>query len=95
MTPKGSESTSCLPPPPKESFQKLKKLFWRIFKIKWPNSEEKLEFGVRLGWGPEQFPPPKKNRPAGSAHAYAHRVPPLDRYGPTPHHMNRKSKFYI
>ena len=46
-----SESTVLAPKT--ESFQQLKNiiLFWRIFKIKWPRSEEKLEFGGRLGCG--------------------------------------------
>ena len=42
-------------------------LFFGIFKIKWPKSEEKLGFGGRLGCsGQTSWPPP--NRPAGSAH---------------------------
>ena len=41
--------------------------FFQIFKIKWPKSEEKSDFGGRLGWGSDQLAPPPPNRPAGSA----------------------------
>ena len=44
----------CPPPPPNGKFSTIKNnciFFWRIFKIKWLKSEEKLEFGGRLGWG--------------------------------------------
>ena len=37
-------------------------LFWQIFKIKGPNFKEKLEFGGRLGWQPDQLSPPPTNR---------------------------------
>ena len=35
--------------------------FSTIFKIKWPKSEEKLNFGGRWVWVPMIFRPPKQN----------------------------------
>ena len=50
----------------KKNIEIFHSYFLRIVKIKWPKSEEKLEFGGRLGWwGQTKRPPP--NRPAGSA----------------------------
>ena len=37
-------------------------IFFQIFKIKWPKSEEKSDFGGRLGWGSDQLAPPQTGR---------------------------------
>ena len=61
-------------PPPTESFRQKTLftflfLFWRILKQKWPKSEDKLEFGVRLGpvWGPTVWPQPNLTPPPKSS----------------------------
>ena len=44
--------------PPKRKVSTKNIIFWHIFKIKWPKSEENLEFGGRLGWGPDHVAGP-------------------------------------